>query len=77
MRKETTMKTPILVTGAAGRVGAVGRTVTELLLPQGHAMRALVRQEETIAPKHYATWEQRWSVAHMSITARHRRCEAA
>ena len=29
------MATPILVTGAAGRVGAVGRTVTELLLKQG------------------------------------------
>jgi hypothetical protein len=30
----------ILVTGAAGRVGAVGRTVTELLLKQGKAVRA-------------------------------------
>jgi hypothetical protein len=29
------MANPILVTGAAGRVGAVGRTVTELLLKQG------------------------------------------
>ena len=28
------MAEPILVTGAAGRVGAVGRTVTELLLKQ-------------------------------------------
>ena len=26
------MGNPILITGAAGRVGAVGRTVTELLL---------------------------------------------
>jgi hypothetical protein len=26
------MEDPILVTGAAGRVGAIGRTVTELLL---------------------------------------------
>jgi hypothetical protein len=26
------MAIPILVTGAAGRVGAVGRTVTEMLL---------------------------------------------
>ena len=26
------MASPILVTGAAGRVGAIGRTVTELLL---------------------------------------------
>jgi uncharacterized protein YbjT (DUF2867 family) len=37
---------PILVTGAAGRVGAVGRTVTELLLKQGKAVRAMVRNEE-------------------------------
>ncbi len=33
------MASPILVTGAAGRVGAVGRTVTELLLKQGKAVR--------------------------------------
>src|SRR5690349_6564155 len=40
------MTEPILVTGAAGRVGAVGRTVTELLLKQGRAVRALVRTED-------------------------------
>src|SRR5262245_60219486 len=40
------MATPILVTGAAGRVGAVGRTVTELLLKQGKAVRAMVRTED-------------------------------
>src|SRR6266704_3927335 len=40
------MASPILVTGAAGRVGAVGRTVTELLLKQGKAVRALVRNED-------------------------------
>jgi uncharacterized protein YbjT (DUF2867 family) len=39
------MTNPILVTGAAGRVGAVGRTVTELLLKQGKAVRAMVRIE--------------------------------
>ena len=37
---------PILVTGAAGRVGAVGRTVTELLVRQGYAVRAMVRSED-------------------------------
>lgn len=40
------MTNPILVTGAAGRVGAVGRTVTELLLKQGKAVRAMVRSED-------------------------------
>ena len=37
---------PILVTGAAGRVGAIGRTVTELLLKQGETVRAMVRSED-------------------------------
>src|SRR5215475_1695656 len=37
---------PVLVTGAAGRVGAIGRTVTELLLKQGETVRAMVRSED-------------------------------
>jgi uncharacterized protein YbjT (DUF2867 family) len=37
---------PILVTGAAGRVGAVGRTVTELLVKKGKRVRAMVRKED-------------------------------
>ena len=40
------MEHPILVTGAAGRVGAIGRTVTELLVKQGQAVRAMVRNED-------------------------------
>ena len=40
------MANPILVTGAAGRVGGVGRTVTKLLLKQGKAVRAMVRNED-------------------------------
>src|SRR5215813_1974627 len=40
------MANPILVTGAAGRVGAIGRKVTELLLKQGKAVRAMVRSED-------------------------------
>jgi len=40
------MDTPILVTGAAGRVGGVERTVTELLLKQGKPVRAMVRRED-------------------------------
>src|SRR5262245_50570570 len=40
------MATPMLVTGAAGRIGVVGRTVTELLLQQGKAVRAMVRHAD-------------------------------
>ncbi|HEX8523816.1 MAG TPA: NAD(P)H-binding protein [Tepidisphaeraceae bacterium] len=43
------MSTPILVTGAAGRVGGIGRTICELLLRQGHAVRAMVRTEDARA----------------------------
>src|SRR6187455_1745578 len=38
--------TRILVTGAAGRVGGIGRTITGLLLKRGKAVRALVRNED-------------------------------
>jgi uncharacterized protein YbjT (DUF2867 family) len=37
---------PILVTGAAGEVGAIGRTLTALLLARGLKVRALVRRED-------------------------------
>src|SRR4029453_16639318 len=37
---------PILVTGAAGDVGAIGRNVTALLLAKGHRVRAMVRRED-------------------------------
>ena len=40
------MTTPILVTGAAGRVGGIGRTTTDLLLKQGKPVRAMVRNED-------------------------------
>jgi uncharacterized protein YbjT (DUF2867 family) len=40
------MARPILVTGAAGRVGGVGRAIAELLLKQGKAVRAMVRTED-------------------------------
>src|SRR6478672_339491 len=36
----------ILVTGAAGQLGAVGRTVTGLLLNRGLPVRAMVRRED-------------------------------
>jgi uncharacterized protein YbjT (DUF2867 family) len=37
---------PILVTGAAGQLGSVGRTVTSLLLERGLPVRAMVRRED-------------------------------
>jgi uncharacterized protein YbjT (DUF2867 family) len=43
------MASPILVTGAAGQVGGVGRTVADLLLKQGKAVRAMVRSEDARA----------------------------
>jgi len=36
----------ILVTGAAGQLGAVGRTVTGLLLERGLPVRAMVRRKD-------------------------------
>jgi hypothetical protein len=38
-----------LVTGAAGQLGAVGRTVTGLLLERGLPVRAMVRREDNRA----------------------------
>src|SRR5229473_1897846 len=37
---------PILVTGAAGAVGGIGRNLTGFLLARGHKVRALVRRED-------------------------------
>src|SRR5215470_8445143 len=37
---------PVLVTGAAGAVGGIGRNLTEFLLARGHKVRALVRRED-------------------------------
>ena len=37
---------PILVTGAAGAVGGIGRNLTELLLARDYKVRALVRRED-------------------------------
>src|SRR6516165_4120413 len=46
LEKDKGMPNLILVTGAAGRVGGIGRTVTELLLQQGKAVRAMVRNQD-------------------------------
>jgi uncharacterized protein YbjT (DUF2867 family) len=46
MTTETRHDRPILVTGAAGDLGAIGRNVTATLLAKGHKVRALVRRED-------------------------------
>ena len=43
---KSTHDSPILVTGAAGAVGAIGRNLTAMLLGKGHKVRALVRRED-------------------------------
>jgi uncharacterized protein YbjT (DUF2867 family) len=48
--RDATMKSrhdsPILVIGAAGDIGAIGRNLTAMLLAKGHKVRALVRRED-------------------------------
>jgi uncharacterized protein YbjT (DUF2867 family) len=46
MTMKFTQKSPILVTGAAGDIGAIGRNLTAMLLDKGHQVRALVRRED-------------------------------
>jgi uncharacterized protein YbjT (DUF2867 family) len=43
---KSTHDSPILVTGAAGNIGAIGRHLTAMLLTKGHKVRALVRRED-------------------------------
>src|SRR6478609_12209133 len=45
MTTQSSHASPILVTGAAGAVGSIGRNLTEMLLAKGHKVRALVRRE--------------------------------
>ncbi|KAL5315374.1 hypothetical protein ACEPPN_016241 [Leptodophora sp. 'Broadleaf-Isolate-01'] len=42
----STNKAPVLITGAAGRVGGVGKLVVELLRASGLPVRALVRRDD-------------------------------
>src|SRR5271166_3694256 len=46
MTTKSVYDSPILVTGAAGAVGAIGRNLTAMLLAKGHKVRALVRRED-------------------------------
>ena len=41
---------PILVTGAAGAIGAIGRNLTAMLLAKGHKVRAPWSGGRTSAP---------------------------
>ncbi|TIV90578.1 MAG: NAD-dependent epimerase/dehydratase family protein, partial [Mesorhizobium sp.] len=43
---KSTLGGSILVTGAAGDIGAIGRHLTGMLLAKGHKVRALVRRED-------------------------------
>src|SRR6476660_7709067 len=49
MKRQSSRASPILVTGAAGAVGSIGRNLTEMLLAKGHKVRALVRREDARA----------------------------
>ncbi|RWI11551.1 NmrA family NAD(P)-binding protein [Mesorhizobium sp.] len=46
MTRKFSHGSPILVTGAAGDIGAIGRHLTAMLLAKGHKVRALVRRED-------------------------------
>ena len=39
-------RNPILITGAAGDIGGVSRTMVDMLLAQGHPVRAFVRRDD-------------------------------
>jgi NAD(P)H dehydrogenase (quinone) len=47
---------PILVTGAAGRVGGVGGAVVEALRRRGLPVRALVRRDDERADDSVICW---------------------
>jgi uncharacterized protein YbjT (DUF2867 family) len=49
MTTQTPENPLILVTGAAGEIGAIGRHLTAMLLARGHKVRALVRREDARA----------------------------
>ena len=49
MTTKSAYDSPVLVTGAAGAVGSIGRNLTQMLLAKGHKVRALVRREDARA----------------------------
>ena len=46
MTLDSSHSKPMLVTGAAGAIGSIGRNLTDMLLAKGHRVRALVRRED-------------------------------
>ena len=53
--RDMALDAPILVTGAAGRMGGVGGTVVEILRQRDLPVRALVRQDDARAEALRAT----------------------
>ena len=66
---------PILVTGAAGRIGSVGRSVTELLLARGFRVRAQVRVDDERATRLRALGAEVVVGDLLDLTAVHRAIE--
>jgi len=52
------LDSPIVVTGAAGRIDGVGRTVVELLRQRNLPVRALVRREDERAMALASHWRR-------------------
>jgi uncharacterized protein YbjT (DUF2867 family) len=67
--------TPILVTGAAGEVGGIGRTLTQLLIERGLPVRALVRREDERAQALRALGAEVMQGDLTDLTAMHRAIE--
>jgi uncharacterized protein YbjT (DUF2867 family) len=66
---------PILVTGAAGRIGSVGRMVTELLRARGFRVRAQVRVDDERATRLRALGAEVVVGDLLDLTAVHRAIE--
>jgi uncharacterized protein YbjT (DUF2867 family) len=66
---------PILVTGAAGRIGSVGRMVTELLRARGFRVRAQVRVDDERAARLRALGAEVVVGDLLDLTAVHRAIE--
>ena len=75
MTPEGSHTKPILVTGAAGAVGSIGRNLTEMLLAKGHKVRALVRRQDKRAEALRPLGAEVMQGARTDLTATHRAIE--